>query len=462
MKIKQFLAELDSLNINEKDQQLIKDWIEKKQSPKKFDFDTLDKKLQPFFKRDKFYYLSLEEYLKNSHNKFVMIKKFLNELSYRIRQYNFSDIQFLILYMAVKNKTLSIEKDFLCGDKYNEIIIENHIKSFDKINHCYPLKYNPWLFQNLFVYFLNLNKEFFNIIENKFNTNYFLINNDLENTINAEIFILKQIKEVLWSINKNYSLSKLIKFVKNNEFNFKIKQKISYIESYINNREKTFLKYYNFFDKLDDLNKLENKEKFIDFIVHQLNLIKNILDYNLEILLENLEKKELKIDDMIKEAFIKLLLNENSYIPIINFNSYPSSNKFYLELDFSLPENLLIEEIRSVYKEYKRGNIKTVEEYILNKQVKKYKILEKLSDNLIFKLKDEKKIPLYVKLTDLIYILDMWLIHMKNLIVIKEIENNRIRYYTENDKTRYFESTYKQYKKFIVDFYLNKEFENYL
>jgi hypothetical protein len=175
--------------------------------------------------------------------------------------------------------------------------------------------------------------------------------------------------------------------------------------------------------------------------------------------LDDLENE--KIDKEIKEAFIQFLSESDSYLQVINFNSnfWPKAKKFYFELDFSLPEDVVIEQIKTLYKEYKKGNIKNFEEFVLNKQIKKFNKLDELTNNLIFKLKNEKKIPLYVKLTDIIYILDMWLINMKNVFVIRQIENNRIRY---DNTLKEFESTYKQYKKFIVNFYKNKEYKHYI
>jgi len=49
---------------------------------------------------------------------------------------------------------------------------------------------------------------------------------------------------------------------------------------------------------------------------------------------------------------------------------------------------------------------------------------------------------------------------MKNVIVIKNIEENRSKY--DSNSFKRFDSTYKKYKKFIIDFYINKKFENYL
>jgi len=285
--------------------------------------------------------------------------------------------------------------------------------------------------------------------------------------IKNEFYILDNIKFFLSRTNKNYSIKELLNYIANDDtIELKEQDKAYRIKRIIENKKDIFLALFNFFEKLDNLKSIKEKIKFIDYIKNQIDLIKQVIIPDkfyfipeIKNDLDDLENE--KIDKEIKEAFIQFLSESDSYLQVINFNSnfWPKAKKFYFELDFSLPEDVVIEQIKTLYKEYKKGNIKNFEEFVLNKQIKKFNKLDELTNNLIFKLKNEKKIPLYVKLTDIIYILDMWLINMKNVFVIRQIENNRIRY---DNTLKEFESTYKQYKKFIVNFYKNKEYKHYI
>ena len=478
------IAKLNELGINEKEKKLFLDLFQKIQSPVKFKYDTLDEKLKPFFYRGKEYYLALENYFKNSVSNLEMIKKFLYEFSLRVKTKHINDLRNIkllsLIFIYEKLKSMS-----LFGNEYDAI--KEKFNSFDKINHYYPLQYNTYLFQRFFYDFLMERDDYFTLGISS-NCHYvldesyfkFLMENENKLLENLKILIEKydvndeklSLNELLNKATKDIGDSEIqdnelndneeidildveeIKFTNNDYLRYKIKAIQEYIKS-----ENKFLKYINFFEFLDTLNK-KDKLELIEIIKEILNGLSILVGDNLKLAIKNI--RETDYPENIKEAFIQYLIDTHSYRQFLTFDNsvYPNPKKFYFELDFSLPEDLVIEQIKSLYKEYKRGNIKTFEEFALNKQVKKYSYLEELQNNYIFKIKDEKKIPLYVKLVDLIYILDMWLINMKNIIVIRNIEKNRLNY--DDNSYKSFESTYKKYKNFIIDFYINDKFKNYL
>lgn len=478
------IAKLNDLKIEEKEKKLFLELFQKIQSPIKFKYDKLDEKLKPFFHRDEEYYLALENYFKNSNSILEMIKKFLNEFSLRVKTKHINDLRNIRLLSLIFIHE-KLKSKLLFGNEYKTI--KEKFNSFDKFNHYYPLQYNTYLFQRFFLDFFMKSDDYFTLGINS-NCNYildesyfkFLIENEnkiLENLkvlinfydTNNEILSLKELlnkasKDVYQDIEiQNYEHDdngkinipniEEIEYTKNDYLRYKIEAIQMYIKI-----ENKFLKYINFFEFLDTLNKKEKLE-LIEVIKEILTDLSFLVANDLKLAIKNIRKTN--YPDNIKAGFIQYLINTESYRQFLTFDdmTYPNSKKFYFELDFSLPEDLVIEQIKSLYKEYKRGNIKTFEEFALNKQVKKYSSLEELQNNYIFKIKNEKKIPLYVKLVDLIYILDMWLINMKNVFVIRQIENNRLKY---ENSYKSFESTYKQYKKFIIDFYKNDKFKNYL
>ena len=122
------IAKLNDLKIEEKEKKLFLDLFQKIQSPVKFKYDTLDKKLKPFFHRDKEYYLALENYFKNSNSILEMIKKFLGNLEVRkLFQQEF----FLRIDASIES----------CNSLLTDFNLEK--------NNCYALFANHYLFLNL-------------------------------------------------------------------------------------------------------------------------------------------------------------------------------------------------------------------------------------------------------------------------------------------------------------------------
>jgi hypothetical protein len=208
--IDEIITKLDNVNID-----LFKNF----QSPKKFKVETLDKHLKPFFERDKAYYLYLENNLKKSNSNLEIIKKFLNELNLREKQMDLFKRSYIstISFINFINDTYNYNKKFsLCENRYK--ILKKKFKTFDKINHCYPLLYNPYLYINFFDFYCFSSKDnFFSVAKIKIETHYILVERMLNFLIKNEFYILDNIKFFLSRTNKNYSIKELLNYIANDD-----------------------------------------------------------------------------------------------------------------------------------------------------------------------------------------------------------------------------------------------------
>jgi len=353
--IDKIIDNLNELEIDEKEKKLFLDLLQNIQSPIKFDYDTLDDKLKPFFQRNKNYYLFLEKYFKNSISNLEMIKKFLKEIDIRKKVQNGNYLRFTSFSRLMK---------YMEGDKITEkIIFGNTFKAIKKEylidkNHHYSLQYNLYLLQKIYYEFVLFGGKF-NCMPYYLNTNYILEEDFFKFLINGEKGILKQLKKLInmYDIDNKKTplkvlLDKAYRDINNIEkfeyFEKKltrgdyIRYMFETIQTYIKDKTK-FLKYTNFFELFDKLNK-EDKLKLIREFEKTLEDLSLISTNNLKIAIKNI--RETNYSEGIKEAFIEYLVNTNSYRHFLSFgdSTYPNSKKFYFELDFSLPEDLVIEQ----------------------------------------------------------------------------------------------------------------------
>jgi len=403
-------------------------------SPKKFHLNSLDSNLKEFFYRDKHYYLRIENMLKNSNSELEMLMKFLRIL------------RDIYIMQDGYRKVL----------KNGDINFFNNINILDKYKHFYPFKFNIRLY-HIFKDFVNNSMELEDY--QTYKTIYFFGNSYLDFEISYIKKTLEYIKNILLEdYQENKGILDMIK-------NLQVKKKsglkfneLIFLMLSSKNEYSDFFYIIDFINKIDLLKTKKEKLEFIKKINGIIEILKCYSFFNLKKMLSSIKRD---IPEELQEPFIKYI-NKLPHIPIINFRKscYPSSKKFYLELDFNMPKELVMKQIETLYKEYESGNIQTFEEYALDKKIPKKEQLETLNKQIDFKSLTSCNNPLYVVLTDFIYIIDMKLINMTDTHIYSRINDNRCHRYNNN---KGFEMSYKKkYKKLVLDFYIQDKYNIYL
>jgi len=410
------LKEILNMNLPKEIEKKYIDLFTSTTSPKKLNLEK-DEKLKSFFDRSKKYYKFLENKFSTLNNT-ELIKTFLYEI--KIRQ-------------------LHLERNIL---RFNPLI------KLSKLTNE-PKKILIKAAKDEYFYFKEFNPHIFNM--------YSLLSTD------DEYFVLYKKTQITYipffteNIKNEISFLKLYKSYLNNEFNEDRKKRFENILQTEKNNEyrKKLIFYFN-------IEKLSKKE-LVEFIDDLINLLKELTYFDFITDMKMLKKEvedKFKNEPYILNILKKYLADNIGTYNLISFGeSQYSNNKFFVEIDFNIPEELYISHIKDLYKKYKKGEIQTFEEFILDKKEAKYKKNDELKNNYIFSIKNEKKMPLYVKLVDLLYIYDCYLLNIKQTFVIRQIENNRLFY---ENSFKSFSSTYKIYKKFIVDFVEQKQYNFYL
>lgn len=421
-------------------------------SPKKFHLNSLDSNLKEFFYRDKHYYLRIENMLKNSNSELEMIMKFLKILA-DIKGHQ-ERYKIFPISLYIKPRPNVTRKDIICYPTNN---ISNY--NFDRYKHLYPFQFNIRLYY-IFKDFVNSSLDLEDY--QAYKTIYLFDKFSFEDDIIIIQRILNYIKKlILKAYQENKSILDMMKDLKKNPKRGLRFDNIVFVRLSSNNKY-YFCSLIDFKNQIDALQTKKEKLEFIDTINNIIEDLKDCLTtYNLNMLISNI-KDYIKIE--FQEPIIKYLALASN-LPIITQKeyldfSYFSDKKFYLELDFNMPKELVMKQIETLYKEYEKGNIQTLQEWIYNEKTMKKEQLETLNKQIDFKSLTSYNNPLYVVLTDFIYIIDMKLINMTDTHIYSRINDNRCHRYNNN---KGFEMSYKKkYKKLVLDFYIQDKYNIYL
>jgi len=392
--------------------------------PKRIDDNFFDEDKRDLFHRNKEYYKKIEDTFKQVPDNYTLFKIFIEEARIRYATKHLNYVRYLNFFE--KNLFKHFESKFFT--KFQEKLNNKYFF----FQHLHPYLYQVFelnlpigMYPTWYKYD-NVSVKYFGIENNEvIESNIKFLNNlkkfKLENEISPYFL------EILNSIQKKKSFSRYLCF---------------YFFSY-----EEFIEMDNaeFLDKYETLNYILEELKVLSFIGN-LNLIR-----------ENIQN--IGLSKEVEQIVFEFISNNFWVYQLLAFNDvYPTQEKFFMEIDFNLPEELIMEKIKTLYKYYKKGEIKSFKEFLLNETINKSHLLEKLHNHKIFALKKERKIPLYVKLTDLLYIYDLTSIGFKQTFIQRQIEENRLNY---ENSFKSFAPSLKIYKKFIMNFIDNTEFEYY-